>query len=316
MDAPPSNAAVNVVLVGEESAGVHALRLLAERGASVPAVLAEPAAEVGPGVARTADELGIPRLDPGLVRDPEFADWIAEQDVDLLLNVHSLQIIDRAVLEAPSIGSFNLHPGPLPRYAGLNSPSWAIAEGERRHAVTVHWMVAEVDAGAIAYEQWFDIAPEDTGLRVAARCAQEGIPLLGELLDDAGNGTIPARPQAAEGGNWHGREVPHEGRLPWQLGARRVVDLVRAADYAPFASPWGAFSTQVAGDDLEIVRVSSTGELTDAPPGSIGAVLEAGVPVSAGDEWVTVERLRRAGQRVKPAGALPEGGRCELPSST
>ena len=67
------------------------------------------------------------------------------------MNVHSLFLI-HPWSSAPTIGSFNLHPGPLPEYAGLNVPSWAIYEGEKRsHGVTVHWMDEGVDTGPIAW---------------------------------------------------------------------------------------------------------------------------------------------------------------------
>lgn len=302
--------ALNVLLVAEEAIGAHVLRLLVQREQRIVGVLTATAPEQAGTVAALARERDIELIDPRRVRDPEFASWIRERQVDLLLNVHSLLIADAAVLDAPQIGSFNVHPGPLPRYAGLNTPSWAIAEGETRHAVTVHWMTAEVDAGAIAYEAWFDIAPADTGLRVATACARHAVPLVAALLDAARAGTIPAHPQASEGGRWYGREVPHGGRLPWDRGARQVVDLVRAADYAPFSSPWGAFATRVGGEDVAIVRASRTGEATDAPPGTIGPARDGGVPVAAGDEWVLVERVRHAGQAVPPATVLPAGRRC------
>lgn len=312
VDATGAGAGLKALLVAEEGAGVHALKLLIERGVEVAAVLTTPPPERGASVAGVAAENGIPRLEPERVRDPELAGWIAEQEVDLLLNVHSLLIIDEAVLAAPRIGSFNLHPGPLPGYAGLNSPSWAIAAGEDRHAVTVHWMAAGIDTGPIAYEAWFEIGPKDTGLRVATRAVSEGIPLLERLLDDAGRGSIPSREQeGTEGGSYHGREVPHDGVLPWHLGARAVVDLVRAADYAPFPSPWGSFRTKVGGEELSIVRVAATGEAADAPAGAIGAAREDAVLVSAGDEWVLVERVRRGDESVPPASVLPEGGICE-----
>ncbi len=303
---------MKVVLAAEEAAGVHALRLLAASDdVVVDAVLTSPPAPRGATVASVADERGVPRLDPGRVCDPAFADWIEEREIDLLLNVHSLRIADGAVVEAPRLGSFNVHPGPLPRYAGLNSPSWAIAEGEQRHAVTVHRMTATVDTGAIAYESWFDIGPADTGLRVATRCAREGVALLEQLVEDAAKGEVPALPQAPDGRRWFGREVPHDGVLPWDAGARRVADLVRAADYAPFESPWGTFATSVGGQRLEIVRVARTGEPADEPPGTIGAARDGGVPVSAGDEWVLVERARCNGSTVEPASVLSQDLRCE-----
>lgn len=302
-----------VLLVAEEAAGAHVLRLLIQRGQRIAGVLTAAEPERAGTVAAIAREHGVPLLDPAKVRDQAFAEWIRAQGVELLLNVHSLLIADAAVLAAPRIGSFNVHPGPLPRYAGLNAPSWAIAAGETRHAVTVHWMTAEVDAGAIAYEAWFEVGPADTGVRVAMACARQAIPLVGALLDDAAAGSIPARPQEREGRRWFGREVPHDGQLPWQLGARRVADLVRAADYAPFPSPWGTFVTHVGGEPLAIVRVARTGEPAGAPPGAIGPARDGGVPVSAGDEWVLVERVRRGGEAVAAADALPAGAACACP---
>ncbi|MDX6626505.1 MAG: methionyl-tRNA formyltransferase [Solirubrobacterales bacterium] len=308
MDEAATRAALTVALVAEEAAGARALRLLAERGQPPAAVLTKT-----PSVAALAAELELPRLEPDLVLDPSFAGWFDERGVDLLLNVHSVLNPDAGVLAAPRIGSFNLHPGPLPGYAGFNAPSWAIAEGEERHAVTVHWMTPEMDAGPIAYEQWFEIAPGDTGLRLATKCVREGIPLLALLLADAERAGVPSRPQASEGGHFYWYEVPHAGRLPWQAGAKRVVDLVRAADYSPYPSPWGAFLTAVGGGDVAVVRASRTGEQTEAPPGAIGAPRGDRALVSAGDEWVLVERTRRDGDDLAPTSLLPEGGRCALP---
>ena len=99
------------------------------------------------------------------------------EEIDLLLNVHSLYVIHADLVAAPRTGSFNLHPGPLPEYAGLNAPSWAIYHGESRHTVTVHWMEPGIDTGAIAYETSFEIAEDDTGLSLSARCVREDCPV-------------------------------------------------------------------------------------------------------------------------------------------
>src|SRR5580692_7331177 len=69
------------------------------------------------------------------VKDPELAESLRSAQVDLLLNVHSLYIIHQGVLAVPRLGAYNLHPAPLPRYAGLNSVSWAIYHGEKEHGV-------------------------------------------------------------------------------------------------------------------------------------------------------------------------------------
>lgn len=299
---------MNVLVVADESAGAEALRVVAERGHRVVGVLAGPA---GAPVVRVAARLGIECGDSARVGEARFARDVATQGVDLLLNVYSQRIVHAAVVAAPRIGSFNLHPGPLPRYAGLNVQSWAIYEGETRHAVTLHWMEPEVDAGPVAYESWFAIAPDDTAVRVAANCVRRGIPLVERLLDDAagGAGRIPRTPQDLAVRRWHGRGTPHGGRLPWDLPARRVVDLVRAASYAPFASPWCCPTATLDGREIGVLRASHGGGPAGEPPGSVGEARPGGVLVAAGDDWVLVERLRCDGRPAEPAAVLASGGR-------
>jgi methionyl-tRNA formyltransferase len=299
---------LNVLLVAEEAAGLQALKLLAESDHRVTAVLSSTGEERGAGVARAAAGLGLPIADPRAVRDPAFADRLRDQGIDLLVNVHSLHIAAAEVVDAPRIGSFNLHPGPLPEYAGLNAPSWAIFEGRSDHAVTLHWMEADVDAGPIAYSTTFPIESEDTGASLMAKCVRHGVPLVGRLLEDAEDGRIPRREQNASGRRWHGRDAPHGGRLPWALPAARVADFVRAADYSPFESPWGHPTATLGDRQVEVVRVSRTGEPAEQPPGSIG-------PdgwVATADEWLRVERLREDGRTVRPGEVLRTGYRFEV----
>ena len=85
---------------------------------------------------KTAERLGYRTWAAESVKDPMFARQVRADDVDVLLNVHSLHIINKDVLRAPKLSSFNLHPGPLPRYAGLNPVCWALLfrrENPRRH---------------------------------------------------------------------------------------------------------------------------------------------------------------------------------------
>ncbi|MEM9443632.1 MAG: hypothetical protein AAGA73_24580, partial [Pseudomonadota bacterium] len=108
---------MRVVLAAEEAAGVKALRLIAEReGVELVAVLSSAArgTQRGVVVADVATTLGSVLLPAKQVRDPAFATWLQDECVDMLINVHSLHIVHEDVVRAPRIGSFNLHPGPLP----------------------------------------------------------------------------------------------------------------------------------------------------------------------------------------------------------
>jgi UDP-4-amino-4-deoxy-L-arabinose formyltransferase/UDP-glucuronic acid dehydrogenase (UDP-4-keto-hexauronic acid decarboxylating) len=211
------------------------------------------------------------------------------------------------VVAAPRIGSFNLHPGPLPQYAGLNAPSWAIYNGERRHAVTVHWMEAGIDTGAIAFQSWFDLEEDDTAFTVAARCVKLGVPLLARLVEAAERRAIPAVAQDLSRRRYYGGDPPEGGRMVWSRPARDIVNLVRACDYSPFASPWGHPTARLDSRPIDVTKAARTRQPAHATPGTVGAVEGDDVNVAAADEWVAVRRVQVAGEPLSPAAVLRPG---------
>jgi methionyl-tRNA formyltransferase len=296
---------VKVLLVAEEAAGIQVLRRIADSTQELVAVMtAPPTRGGGATVAGVAEGLGVAVLPSERVRDAELAAWIRDQEVDLLLNVHSLFVAHEEVVRAPLIGSFNLHPGPLPEYAGLNAPSWAIYQGEPRHAVTVHWMEPGIDTGAVAYERSFDVAEAETGLSLSLRCVREGLPLIEQLLVDADLGRIPAQPQDLSRRRYYGREAPQGGSIEWGRPAQQVVAFVRACDYFPFPSPWGHPTARLEGRELAVLKAAATGEAAGEEPGTVGAVSATGAAVAAADEWVELQRVSLNGEVADAADVL------------
>ncbi|PYT45469.1 MAG: hypothetical protein DMG45_01565 [Acidobacteria bacterium] len=302
---------MNILLIGEESAGIQMLHEIERSGHRVIAVMASPGrvAASGASLWDAAAKLGLPTWPAQLVKDPLLAERMRAEEVDLLLNVHSLYVIHGTVLGAPRIGAFNLHPGPLPRYAGLNAVSWAIYQGERSHGVTVHWMAPEIDAGPIAYQSLFPIDENDTALSLAARCVREGLPLMMRLLDVAAKhpAEIPAVPQDIEKREYFHAGVPEGGRLSWQWPAQKIVDFVRACDYFPFRSPWGHPRTSMGTQELAVVKARRTRLAADSPPGTVGESTGEGVKVASSDEWLLVTKLKIGKESVHPAKVLKGG---------
>jgi methionyl-tRNA formyltransferase len=299
---------LNVVLVAEEAIGARALGLVAARGhRTVYAVTSDgPAAPT----AAAAHAAAVPVLPPEAAADPGFPDLLRAGSVDLLLNVHSLVIVRPEVLRAPRIGSFNLHPGPLPRYAGLNAPSWAIYRGERAFGCTVHWMEAEVDAGPIAYAAEFPITPTETGLSLSVKCAREGLRLLSELLAAAASdGAIPARPQDPAARTYFRREPPNGGAVDWSGPAVSVERFVRASDFHPFASPWDPAprTWTETGDEVRILRATATPDQPELPPGSVAPCIGDSVLIAAADAWVEVDRVLIDGAVIAANAVLRPG---------
>ncbi|MGH3611798.1 MAG: methionyl-tRNA formyltransferase [Pseudonocardia sp.] len=303
---------MRIVLAAEEAAGLQAVRLVVGSPHRLHAVLTGSRAgdrTRGVTVASAARALSVPVLPADLVKDPRFADDLRREGVDVLLNIHSLHLLDAAVLAAPRVGCFNLHPGPLPEYAGMNVVSWALYNGETSHGVTVHWMAPRVDAGPVAFRDSFPLTDTDTALSVAATCARRGLSLIEALLAGlaADPVEIPAMDQDGRARRYFGRQVPGDGWIPWAAPARRIVDLVRACDYGPFASPWGRARTCRHGTEVTIGAARRTGERTRSAPGTVGSCDRGEARIAADDEWVAVRRLRVADAAVAPDAVLTPG---------
>jgi methionyl-tRNA formyltransferase len=306
---------LRVLLIGEEAAAVQTLRMLAGSPHDMVAVMTRgfEGHSNGATVAGAATRLGYRVWPAHQVRDPGFADTVRREGVDLLLNVHALSVLPADVVSAPQIGSFNLHPGPLPRYAGLNAPSWAIYHGEQTHAVTVHWMEGGIDTGPIAYEAQLTVDDDDTGLTLSAKCVRAGLPLLGELLQAAATGGVPRKPQPNLPRRYYGREVPNDGRVLWTESAAQIVNFIRACDYLPFTSPWGYPRAYLAGREVSVLKAKRTGEQSNTPAGTIGRRVDGEVMVAAGDEWVWVQRVQAGSFSSAAAEVLRPGERFAVP---
>jgi methionyl-tRNA formyltransferase len=303
-----------VVLVAEESAGVQVLEAL-RTAPETPDIVAVFTTTESRGtrhslVAAAAARLGLDVRSASQLQSGAFADSIHDLDVHLLLNIHSLFVLGSDVVQAPRIGSFNLHPGPLPEYAGLNAPSWAIYEGRTKHSVTLHWMDPGIDTGPVAYSDSFAIENDETGLSLTAKCVRHGVPLVSRLVADAARdpSSIPARAQDLRKRRYFGREAPNQGRIVWSLPAQQVVRFVRAADYGPFESPWGIPRARFGDRPLGIAKASLTGEAADEPPGTVGRALPRGaVTVAAMDEWVAVSRVWHESRYLSPSKICSQG---------
>jgi len=306
---------MNVILVGEESAGIQTLKALARSDHRIVAVMASPAKKSlgGSTLWRVAERIGLPTWPASLVKDPAFAGRVREAGVDIILNAHSLFIMHGEVVGAPRVGSFNLHPGPLPRYAGLNVVSWAIYRGEKTHGVTVHKMAAGIDTGPIVYQTAFDIGEADTALSLYAKCTKEGVALLLRLLETASRdkNAIPLLPQDLTERQYFGKEIPENGRVNWSRLAREVVNLARACDYYPFPSPWGSPRARLGEQEIGLIKARLSGESCNVAPGTVGRLFGPAVQVACADEWIWVDKMLIEGKYLPAADILQSGARLD-----
>lgn len=260
-----------------------------------------------------ATQNDLPLHDASLLRLPESADLLRRDSADLLLSFRSPVIVCPEALAAPAFGAFNLHTGPLPRYAGMNAVCWAIYHGETQHGVTLHEMVPKIDAGRIVYQAMFDIAEDDTGLSVTNRCIREGQRLFRDLVNQVATdpAAMPRIEQDLSQRSYFGRGVPQDGKLIWDRTARAIVDFVRACDFHPLRSPWGHPRAILRGSVLHIARARRTDAATDGASGVVTRLEGDDAVVNAADEQIRLAQIIVGEDWVAPSSVLRVGDRLE-----
>jgi hypothetical protein len=94
-------------------------------------------------------DLGLPLHRVSSLREPGVADWLRNQSIDVLL-LGQAGIVPEEVLEAPSVGTLNAHPGILPSYRGVDCSAWALLRRDFANVgSSLHWVNAGIDTGPI-----------------------------------------------------------------------------------------------------------------------------------------------------------------------
>jgi phosphoribosylglycinamide formyltransferase 1 len=101
-----------------------------------------------------------------------------ERALDDLLRANRIEIVCLAgfmrILTAWFVARWsgrllNIHPALLPEFKGLDTHRRAIAAGAKRHGATVHFVVAELDAGPIIAQEAIDVRSDDSESALAER---------------------------------------------------------------------------------------------------------------------------------------------------
>lgn len=234
-------------------------------------------------VHRLCAESGIEIRDIALLASPDAVNELSAVEPDWLLSISSPMILSADILQVPKGGSLNMHPGRLPDYAGMHAHQWAIRNGEKRFAATVHWMEPAVDAGPICYMEEFDITPDDTGFTVLVKCLNAGSRALLRCLSDILEDRVPPKnPQDLGRRHLYRHRDALDGRVDWSWPARRIVDFVRAADYGPFQSPTYVPSASGPRGRFHVRKAEVVGAFSEQA-GTVVQIDDSGVVIAAGD---------------------------------
>lgn len=158
---------------------------------------------------------GVPLLSQTDVNSEAFLEMIRSSEIDLIVSVSASQIFREPVLTAPPKGCINLHNAPLPHYRGMLPNFWQLYHGEEKSVLTIHRMVAKLDAGTILFQQSTTIT-NDMSLEKLIRSTKiQSATALWSVLEQLRDGTQRETPMPEEAGSyftWPTREEARELR--------------------------------------------------------------------------------------------------------
>ncbi|WP_085307639.1 MupA/Atu3671 family FMN-dependent luciferase-like monooxygenase [Planktotalea arctica] len=257
------SAPLSVILIGSESLTIEAGRQMRARGYNLHAVVTH-SADVRKWVAGEGlDVLGFGTGLAARLGDP--VDWI--------FSVANLELLSADLLALGRKGAVNFHDGPLPRYAGLNAPVWALLNGEVQHGITWHMIEGGVDEGRIIAQEMFDIRASDTAFTLNTRCFEAGVQSFARVLDAVENGASHAQVQnLGERSYFALAERPDGyGFVDHTHPRDDALRLVRALDHGPYWNPLCTAKLRIGSAILHL-----GGAEIDGAQGRAGEVLALG----------------------------------------
>lgn len=305
------------VVFGYGEVGVQCLSVLLDEGVEVPLVITHTddpdETRWFASVAEFARGRGIETITPGDPNSAAVVERVRAARADFLFSFYYRQMLPPAVLALARRGALNLHGSLLPKYRGRAPVNWAILNGETQTGVTLHYMQAQPDAGAIVDSEAVPILPDETALEVFQKIVQAAKTVVRRSLPRLIAGTAEARPQDLAQGSYFGRRTPRDGIIDWTSTARRIHDLVRAVA-PPYPGAWTALDARL----LKITRTRiGVGTAPGLPAGSLYRDGERLLAVAGDGHLVQILGLEDSGVVVDPAVfarqlAEPKGGQPAL----
>jgi methionyl-tRNA formyltransferase len=243
-------------------------------------------------------EKRLPVLQPERARNEAFVDELRQLAPDLIVVIAYGQILPRAILDLPKYGCLNVHTSLLPKYRGAAPIQWAVLEDEKETGVTIMKMDEGLDTGDIVAVEKTPIVPEDNASTLHDRLGQIGAELLVRTIPDYIAGKIKPQKQPAEGSSYARKIKKEDGRIDWNLPARRTWNMVRA--FVPWPVAFTYFEEKGKSHLLKIWAAVEEPGMSGAP----GTVLHAdknGLVVACGMGALRILTLQREGGKRLPA---------------
>ncbi len=289
------------VLIGQQSLLIQCAQKLNEKSFSIEAIVSN-----DPEVIKWCSDNQITNLP----HDNHYYETLKSKEFDYLFSIVNLKLLAGEALKLPKKLAINFHDGPLPRYAGINTPVWAIINQEKEYGVSWHIMTEQVDEGDILKQSLFPIAPDETAFTLNMKCLEYGLNCFTELLDDIENNNLVKTQQILDKSTYFPPCKKPEAAclISFQQPAERINALTRALDFGPYTNPVGCAKIFLKDNYLLIGDSEILGTKSDDTPGTVLQIDADNAVVSTSSNDIRISRFHNhQGNTVSPADNLITG---------
>jgi methionyl-tRNA formyltransferase len=303
---------MRILFWGTPEFAVPPLRALLGEGHDVVGVVTQPDRPRGRSrsqhdpspVKVVALEEGVPVLQPEKPRGEAFLAELAALEPELSVVVAYGHILPKAVIDAPPMGTLNIHASLLPALRGAAPIQAAILEGHPETGITIMRMVPALDAGPMLHVLRTPILPDTTYGELHDQLSELGAVAIVQALALLSVGAAREVAQDDARATYAAKIDRESARLDFAQPATHVSRAIRAFDPRP-----GAHTT-LHGAAVKCfgvrVRAAHDTDLTDealhaSRPGTIRAIDADGLVVRCGDGAVRIAEVQPAGKaRMSP----------------
>jgi methionyl-tRNA formyltransferase len=247
---------------------------------------------------------GIPVSQPERMGDLD-TELVRTDRIDLVLVMAYGQILRTPFLQAPRLGTFNLHTSLLPAYRGASPIQTAVASGEVRTGVTLMRIVPALDAGPVLDAEAVEIRPDATALDIEALLSRACVPLMVRNWPALLAGTAPEVEQDASRVTFCRKLRKEDGVLDFHAPAKVLASRINGL------FPWPACYTSIADTPLKLGGALALEETspTGSPPGTFLGLRSGGLAFATGSGVLLLLKLQRPGGKLLPAEEFLRGFR-------
>jgi len=205
--------------------------------------------------------------------------FIKSLNPDIIISANWRRLIPKSIYQTPKYRTINIHAGYLPKYRGFAPINWAIINGEKEIAVTVHYVDEKPDTGDIIVQKKISVDINDTATDIYNQASTSLPNLIHETLLKIESNEVKPISQKGKKGFLCVKRFPEDGKIDWSQNRLDIYNLIRA-----LSDPFPNAFCFLNGEKIYIKKATLIEEDFRGPPGRICEIRDEGIIVTCGND--------------------------------